>query len=143
MKSTKFIRNCKKLKIRICLAIYFTGAIFSCSNKHDTSIISFQKATTDFGQISINRDTIISFEFSNLGGQPISISKVVADCGCTVPKWTDDKIMPKQKGKILVKINPFSVGKFDSSVNVYFDGEPLPKILRIKGNIEYLSLIQD
>ena len=48
--------------------------------------------------------------FTNIGDAPLVIHQAVASCGCTVPEYTKEPIMPGKKGTIKVTYN--GTGKY-------------------------------
>src|SRR5688500_2701082 len=72
-------------------------------------IITFEKNTHDFGDIFQGNKLEETFKFANTGTEPLNITNVQVTCGCTVPKWPRDPIMPGAKGEITVAFN--SAGK--------------------------------
>lgn len=67
--------------------------------------ISFDKTEHDFG--TINEGDIVEtvFSFTNTGKSELIISSAKGSCGCTVPEWPKEPILPGQKGEIKVKFN--------------------------------------
>ena len=73
--------------------------------------IKFDKTTHDFGTFSENSPVVsCTFTFSNVGNAPLVIHQAVASCGCTVPDYTKEPILPGQKGTIKVTYN--GTGKY-------------------------------
>ncbi len=128
--------------IEILFVLVYT-ALYSCTDSNQNTHILFEKTEVDFGEITVNSNTSITFSFSNSGNQPLVISDIKTSCGCTVPEWKKDKIMPKEDSEIKVDIHPFKHGKFNSTVTVFYNGENSPQVLTIKGTVEYLSLLED
>ena len=67
--------------------------------------ISFDKIEHDFG--TINEGDIVEtiFSFTNTGKSELIISSAKGSCGCTVPEWPKEPILPGAKGEIKVKFN--------------------------------------
>lgn len=62
--------------------------------------------TIDYGTVNKEDDNgIRSFEFTNIGNEPLVISNVLSTCGCTVPSKPTEPILPGKTGKIEVKYN--------------------------------------
>lgn len=85
------------------------------AKKRDTEIkkggpkLSFNKTEHDFG--TLNEGDIVEtvFEFENTGKSELIIISAKGSCGCTVPEWPKEPIMPGETGEIKVKFN--STGK--------------------------------
>ena len=137
----------KKNKLLICknyLLLFSLFAILSCNKKrqqNEAAKILFEKTDFDFGEIPADENISIVFPFSNSSDSPLLIKNIKSSCGCTVPLWNKEKIMPAGIDEIKVKINPSYRGKFSSIILVYYNGKNSPQKLTIKGEVEYLSLL--
>ena len=67
--------------------------------------IAFDRTEHDFG--TINEGDIVEtiFSFTNTGKSELIISSAKGSCGCTVPEWPKEPILPGEKGEIKVKFN--------------------------------------
>ena len=73
--------------------------------------IKFDKTTYDFGTFSENEPIVNgTFTFTNIGDAPLVIHQAVASCGCAVPEYTKEPVMPGKTGTIKVTYN--GTGKF-------------------------------
>lgn len=68
--------------------------------------IKFEKTTHNFGTFS-EADAKVSytFTFTNIGDAPLVIHQAVASCGCTVPEYSQEPILPGKKGTVKVTYN--------------------------------------
>src|SRR4051812_44985189 len=60
----------------------------------------FNEETHDYGEVMEGPLAETDFEFKNVGKEPIVISEAHGSCGCTVPKWPQEPILPGKKGVI-------------------------------------------
>lgn len=67
--------------------------------------LSFDKTEHDFGIISEGDIVETIFKFTNTGKSELIITSAKGNCGCTVPEWPKQPIMPGEKGEIKVKFN--------------------------------------
>lgn len=98
--------------------------------------IKFEEEEFDFGKITQGEQVSHSFKFKNIGGKSLVISGASGSCGCTVPEWPKEPILPGAEGKINVVFN--SEGKRDyqeKTISVITNCEPATRILRIKTEI--------
>ena len=74
----------------------------------------------DFGKIPEGPAAEYTFEFTNVGKEPLIIQNASASCGCTTPEWPKEPILPGKVGKIKVKYNTQGRGNqpFDKSVYI-------------------------
>ncbi|MBO9595851.1 MAG: DUF1573 domain-containing protein [Niabella sp.] len=54
----------------------------------------------DLKKIKRGDSAVMKFSFVNTGNKPLLISGVEASCGCTVPEWPKEPVMPGKKGAI-------------------------------------------
>ena len=58
------------------------------------------------------------FKFTNTGTAPLLIQNAKGSCGCTVPSYPREPIMPGESGYIKVKYDTKRVGRFDKYVTL-------------------------
>ena len=79
------------------------------SIKNESPIIFFERSEHDFGTINEGDIVETTFNFKNTGKNELIIYSAKASCGCTVPEYPKEPILPGNSGTILVKFN--SAGK--------------------------------
>ena len=99
-----------------------------------TSVV-FEKTTHDYGTIGQGADGNCEFKFTNTGQTPLILSNVAASCGCTVPDWPHEPIVPGTSGSIKVKYNTDLLGVFNKSITVNSNAATNPVVLQIKGDV--------
>ncbi len=114
-------------------ALFFV--IFTTDAYSQVPVVEFDKMVHDFGDIMLKSGKHShTFNFKNIGKQPVVIQTVISSCGCTQPEWTKSPVMPGSSGKIKVTfLNDQGPYPFDKSVTVFVTGAARPIILRIKG----------
>lgn len=99
--------------------------------------IALSEAQFDFGKIKKGDQKEHVYEVTNTGENPLIISQVKPGCGCTVPDYTKDPILPGQKGKITLK---FDSSNFDGLVSkqaeVYANVEKAPILISFSADIQ-------
>lgn len=80
--------------------------------------IALSESNFDFGKVKKGDKVEHVYEVTNTGTNPLVISEVKPGCGCTVPDFTKDPILPGKKGKITLH---FDSSNFDGAVNKYAD----------------------
>lgn len=100
--------------------------------------IQFKSDTIDYGNVSKGDDNgIRTFEFTNTGDAPLIIKDVKSTCGCTVPSWPKDPVLPGKSQKIEVKYN-MKPGPIRKTITVQSNAVNYPDgvvPLKIKGNV--------
>ena len=99
--------------------------------------IALSEAQFDFGKIKKGDQKEHTYEITNMGENPLIISQVKPGCGCTVPDYTKEPILPGKKGKITLK---FDSSSFDGLVNkqaeVYANVEKAPIVIGFSADIQ-------
>ena len=98
-------------------------------------VFKFESEIINYGKILQGAEGKRVFNFTNIGDAPLIIKRVQATCGCTVPKTTQDPIMPGAKGTIEVSYDTKRLGGFSKALTVYSNAKTERKMLKIKGNI--------
>ncbi|MCD7914942.1 MAG: DUF1573 domain-containing protein [Tannerellaceae bacterium] len=104
----------------------------------DNAVISVKESTHDFGEIMESNGPVShTFVVENTGDMPLVITRVVASCGCTTPKWTKEPIAPGKSGNIAVTFDPKGrPGPFSKTISVYSNGKSGSYILTIRGDVK-------
>lgn len=98
--------------------------------------IQFSKTVHDYGTIQQGGDGNCEFKFKNIGKEPLILSNVVSSCGCTVPSWTREPIMPGKEGTIKVKYDTNRIGIISKQITVMSNAKTERVVLQITGKIE-------
>ncbi len=72
-------------------------------------VITFAEASHNFGDIAQGDKIDYKFKFKNTGTEPLILSNVLTQCGCTATDWNKEPIAPGKSGEIAVTFN--SAGK--------------------------------
>ena len=98
--------------------------------------ITFEKSLHNFGDIHQGDVVTHVFKFKNTGKAPLIISNVLVTCGCTVPVWPKEPIMPGKTGKVTASYNSAGrPGIFNKTVTVINNGEASQIVLAIQGSV--------
>ncbi len=127
-----------------CLMMLFVVFGLNAQNAIATAVvdsanmpeISFSKLVHDYGTIELNGNGVCQFEFTNTGKEPLVLSNVRSSCGCTVPSWPKEPILPGKTGVIDVKYNTSRAGVINKSVVVTSNAKTSTVTLQIKGEVK-------
>ena len=97
--------------------------------------IDFESKVVDYGILEHNGNGDREFVFTNNGTEPLIIKNAKGSCGCTVPTWPREPIMPGETSKIGVKYATNRVGKFTKTITLTTNVGKKPIILTIKGEV--------
>ena len=91
----------------------------------------------DFGKIKKGDVVNHVFEVTNTGKNPLIISAVQPTCGCTVPEYTKEPILPGKKGEITLTFNSANFdGVVHKTAEVYANIAQVPIELRFTADIQ-------
>ncbi|TAK38595.1 MAG: DUF1573 domain-containing protein [Saprospiraceae bacterium] len=97
--------------------------------------MNFEQTEVDYGEIVQGADPLRIFTFTNTGTEPLIISNAKGSCGCTVPKWPKDPILPGETSKIEVRYDTNRVGPFQKTVTITTNEATNSHVLKIKGKV--------
>lgn len=97
--------------------------------------VVFSSETIDYGTVAQNSDGVKEFTFVNNGTAPLVIKSASGSCGCTVPTYSKEPIMPGLSGSIKVSYDTSRIGAFQKTVTITTNASEEKKVLTIKGNV--------
>ncbi len=134
----------------ICLIVYFVvtqnrdqtsdgikAATLNGLTKIYGSSIKFDTTEHDFGIINeADGSVLFTFEFINNGTEDLLIQDVIANCGCTTPNWTEERVKPGGKGFVRIVYDPNErPGPFNKSLEIRSNAFVQQTKLKIKGSV--------
>lgn len=118
-------------KISILL---FASFVAFAALSNTTALIRWSSTSFDFGTIPQGEPVTHEFEFTNTGSEELSITNVLASCGCTVASFTKDPIAPGAKGHVTATYNAAKSGVFSKTLTVQSNVEE-NHVLTLKGTV--------
>ena len=105
--------------------------------------VKFDKTEHDFGVINEGDVVETVFTFTNSGKSELIITSAKGSCGCTVPEWPKEPIMPGEEGQIRVKFNSDKKPNLQQkSITLVTNTEQGKEILKIKAQVTPKSKVQ-
>jgi hypothetical protein len=102
-----------------------------------TTSINFKSTRHEFGKVVQNTTNKYTFEFTNTGTEPLIISNAKGSCGCTVPVWPKEAILPGETGEIKVEYKPgLQSGNQTKTVTVTANTDPAISTLQIAADVQ-------
>jgi hypothetical protein len=99
-------------------------------------VMTLETITIDYGVIEKGADPIRIFKFTNTGNEPLIIKSAKGSCGCTVPTYPQEPIMPGEISKIEVRYDTQRVGNFTKTVTLTTNEGEATRTLTIKGEVK-------
>jgi hypothetical protein len=99
-------------------------------------VMTFEVTTVDYGTIEKGADPVRHFKFTNTGNEPLIIKSAKGSCGCTVPTYPQEPIMPGESANIDVRYDTQRVGNFNKTVTLTTNETPDTHTLTIKGEVK-------
>jgi len=124
-----------KVFIFMCLFNLTTTQAQNLKTAKTSASINFETEIINYGTIIQNSDGLRIFTFTNTGNAPLIISEVKTSCGCTVPTYSKEAILPGEEGEIKIKYDTKRLGSFTKTVTVLSNANLARKTLKIKGTI--------
>ncbi|MCK9179760.1 MAG: DUF1573 domain-containing protein [Bacteroides sp.] len=108
------------MKKYVMLSIMFVLSIgYTMAQKQ--AEIKFDTLSYNFGEFHESKPVVTAeFKFKNVGDAPLVIHRAMGSCGCTVPEYPEEPILPGKTGVIKVKYNGKGryPGHFKKSVTI-------------------------
>ncbi|RPD98239.1 DUF1573 domain-containing protein [Aureibaculum marinum] len=129
----------KKLAI-----LLFIGCISFSINAQETTVkeadpnapkFKFATKDVDYGTIEQHADGLRKLKFSNVGKSPLIISSVSSSCGCTVPSFPKEPIMPGDSAEISVKYDTNRIGKITKSITITSNADRPRIVIPVRGTV--------
>jgi hypothetical protein len=96
----------------------------------------FDKTEHDFGTINEGDVVETVFSFTNVGKSELIIASAKGSCGCTVPEWPKEPIMPGEVGQIKVKFNSYRKPNLQQKqITLVTNTEEGKEILKIRAQV--------
>jgi hypothetical protein len=103
----------------------------------DAGEFKFEEETHDFGEVPEGPLAEYDFKFKNTGKKPIVIQDAHGSCGCTVPTWPHEPILPKKTAVIHVAYTTNGrQGPIMKEVTINSNAKQQPMVLHIRGKVD-------
>ena len=95
-----------------------------------------ESLTVDYGTIQKGSDPLRKVTFTNEGTEPLVIKNARGSCGCTVPTWPREPIMPGESSVIEIRYDTKRVGPFTKTVKLTTNEKATSNhVIKIKGKV--------
>ncbi len=106
------------MKTKLTSLFLFAAFLFVGKITAFAQDIKFETLEINYGNIEKGANGVREFKFTNTGSAPLIIENAQGSCGCTVPTYPKEPIMPGQSNVIKVKYDTQRVGAFTKYVTL-------------------------
>jgi len=100
------------------------------------TMVQFEAMEHDFGQVFQGSENPHVFKFKNTGDVPLLITDAKGSCGCTVPFYAKEPILPGEESEIHIVYKPGKqMGQQHKTVTITANTEPKQTLLRITADV--------
>ncbi|MFK8103275.1 MAG: DUF1573 domain-containing protein [Saprospiraceae bacterium] len=119
----------------LTISVSFAQVDKKAATTVDGPNMKFDVTEIDYGTIEKNADPLRIFNFVNEGTEPLVIKHAKGSCGCTVPKYPKEPILPGEAATIEVRYDTKRVGPFSKTVTLTTNEAVQKRVLKIKGKV--------
>ena len=117
------------------LAFFLLGSFAVNAQNATGPVMTFPVSTIDYGKIEKGSDKVRKFSFTNTGNEPLVIKSAKGSCGCTVPTYPQEPVMPGETKTIDVSYDTNRPGAFTKTVTLETNEATPTHTLTIKGEV--------
>jgi hypothetical protein len=99
-------------------------------------IMTLDSDVVDYGTIANGADPLRKISFKNTGTEPLVISNAKGSCGCTVPTWPREPILPGETGEIEVRYDTKRTGPISKTIKITTNEVVNSHTVRVIGTVE-------
>lgn len=103
------------------------------------AVMTLESDVVDYGTIDQGSEPLRVAKFKNTGTEPLIISGAKGSCGCTVPNWPKEPIMPGETSQIEIRYDTKRVGAINKTVTVTSNDASGNKVIRVIGTINAVA----
>jgi len=98
-------------------------------------VMTFETTNVEYGTIKQHGEPLRSVSFTNTGDEPLVIKNCKGSCGCTVPIWPKEPIMPGESADIEIRYATNRLGKINKTVKITTNEGGDPHVLKVIGEV--------
>ena len=115
----------------LLVGLYTTGRAQATAGP----VMTFEVTSIDYGTLDKGGDPVRKFKFTNTGNEPLIIKSAKGSCGCLVPKYPQEPIMPGESNVIEARYDTQRVGMFTKTITLTTNEYPDTHTLTVKGEV--------
>ena len=109
------------------------------ANPDSKAKFTLESDVVDYGTIDQGGEPLRVAKFTNTGTEPLIISGAKGSCGCTVPNWPKEPIMPGESSQIEIRYDTKRVGAINKTVTVNSNDPAGKHVIRVIGTINAVA----
>jgi Protein of unknown function (DUF1573) len=109
------------------------------ANPASKAVFALESDVVDYGTIDQGGEPLRVAKFTNTGTEPLIISGAKGSCGCTVPNWPKEPIMPGESSQIEIRYDTKRVGAINKTVTVTSNDPAGKHVIRVIGTINAVA----
>lgn len=98
-------------------------------------VMELEDDKVDYGTIEQHSEPLRVLKFTNTGTEPLIIKNARGSCGCTVPTWPKEPIMPGEESQIEVRYATNRLGKINKTIKLTTNEEGEAKVIKVLGKV--------
>lgn len=98
-------------------------------------VMTFETKVVDYGDIERKSERKRTLKFTNTGTEPLVISNARGSCGCTVPTWPKEPIMPGESSEMVITYDTNRPGKINKTVTITTNEGANPHVIKVVGHV--------
>lgn len=98
-------------------------------------VMELEDDKVDYGTIEQHSEPLRVLKFTNTGTEPLIIKNARGSCGCTVPTWPKEPIMPGEESQIEVRYATNRLGKINKTIKLTTNEDGDPKVIKVLGKV--------
>jgi hypothetical protein len=102
-------------------------------------IMTFESNIVEYGEIEQHSEPLRIAKFTNTGVEPLIIQSARGSCGCTVPTYPKQPIMPGESAEIEIRYDTKRLGKINKTVTITTNEGGEPHVLKVQGTINAIQ----
>ncbi len=126
-----------ELEMSPAQTIEATTLVDDTETTKDVPVMTFTEEVYNFGTIQSGEKVEHVFKFTNTGTAPLVIEGAKSTCGCTVPRFPKEAVLPGQSAEISVVFNSKGKsGRQRKPINITANTIPALTTVYIDGKVE-------
>ncbi len=103
--------------------------------KQEGPVMSMETNVVDYGDVAHGSEPLRKVVFTNTGTEPLIITNAKGSCGCTVPSWPREPILPGETAELEVRYDTKRTGPINRTIKLTTNESHGGVTLRITGTV--------